>query len=214
MRVDQVNRARFRYGLLTALLIGAPGAADAQDVTVQQPVFQVFSVDTVVSVPDRGSAYLGGVSSAAEGRGTYGLFPLGSGTGLRRMDTGVSAGVYIHDFEAMDEFLLSRPSGARDAWVNPNTRAAAAYNALHNQRSLSSTHDDGAAGISRSATAAAQASGPPQTDDPAVLAGFYLDHARDAEARGKGGVAMLCYRMAARHGSSFAEEKLRALSAQ
>ncbi len=213
--------AGFRVMLIVALVIGAADSLFAQRVTVQQPVVQVFSVDTVVSVPDRGSAFLGGVSSAAEGRGTYGLFPLGSNTGLRRTHTAVEAGVYIHDFEAMDEYLLSRPSGReRNTWVNPNARAAAAFDSMSEGRFASAPNrnsGDAAAGRTDWGGAGratrSQPSGPPQTDDRAELAEFYLKHARDTEQRDRG-VAMLCYRMAARYGSSLAEEKLREMGGE
>jgi hypothetical protein len=204
--------------LIAGFLISASDRGYAQQATVQQPVVQVFSVDTVVSVPDRGAAYLGGVSSAAEGRGSYGPFPAGSGTGLRRTHTGVDAGVYIHDFEAMDQSLLSRPVGReRDPWVNPNARAAAAFDSLREgrfARTRSPGFVDAPVGESRRSTAdtrRSRGSGPPQTDNPTELAGFYFARARDAEQQGKGGVAVLCYRMAARHGSRYAEQRLREL---
>ena len=38
--------------------------AHGQNITIQQPVIGQFQVNTAVSVPDRGSALLGGVSSS------------------------------------------------------------------------------------------------------------------------------------------------------
>ena len=61
-----MNVSFFRLGLAAVLFFGATSSVFAQRVTVQQPVIQVFSVDTVVSVPDRGTAFLGGVSTASE----------------------------------------------------------------------------------------------------------------------------------------------------
>lgn len=208
--------------LIPGMVIGAAEMVAAQQATVQQPVVGVFSVDTVVSVPDRGAAFLGGVGSAAEGRSTYGPLPAGYGAGLRRSATGVDAGVYVHDLAAMDEYLLSRPTARnRDTWVNPNPRAAAAFNSLRRGRFVPSTNQtagDAAAGPSRRSPAAdatpPRSSGPPQTDDPGELARFYLARAYDAEQQGKGGVAVLCYRMAARHGSSDAQQRLRELGAE
>ena len=88
-----------------AVLCTAP--ARAQNITVQQPEVSVFSVDTVVSVPDRGSAFLGGVGSARSARNSSGIFRNGSSLGGDRSHAGMSVGVYIHDFAAMDEALLN-----------------------------------------------------------------------------------------------------------
>ena len=83
-------------------------AAHAQNITVQQPAFGRFSVGTTVSVPDRGSAFLGRVARAGEGRKSFGPFVRGSSVGLFREHSGVSAGVYIHDLREMDAYLLNQ----------------------------------------------------------------------------------------------------------
>jgi len=67
----------FRLLLLTGFLIGAvvaPRELRAQQVSVQQPQFEQFSVATTVSVPDGGSALLGGVGRAASGQVITGPF--------------------------------------------------------------------------------------------------------------------------------------------
>ncbi len=96
------------------LLLMTLGAGDlfAQrpGTTVQLPTLSSFSVGTTVTVPDRGSAYLGGISRAATGRTQFGtpMLPLRNSAIGRRMSTsGVRVTATIHDFQAMDEFLLS-----------------------------------------------------------------------------------------------------------
>ena len=58
---------------LACWAVGA-GSAVAQQgaTTVQLPTYSFFSVNTTVTVPDRGSADLGGVNRVAEGRNEFG----------------------------------------------------------------------------------------------------------------------------------------------
>lgn len=92
-------------GLSLSLL--AHGEAYAQAITVQQPVVQQFGVQTVVSVPDRGAALLGSVSSAAESSRRSGIMPLSSSIGRQIAHSSLSVHVTIHDFAAMDAALLA-----------------------------------------------------------------------------------------------------------
>ncbi|MBL8848383.1 MAG: hypothetical protein JNG89_01810 [Planctomycetaceae bacterium] len=108
----------------------AARAAPAQQ-TVQQPVVEQFSADTVVSVPDRGRLYLGGVGSAGATRKAYGPIPSGSASGRFTSGSSLDVGVFIHDFEAMDELLLSRPTRRAPAKRFPSNRADAAWRRLH-----------------------------------------------------------------------------------
>ncbi len=86
----------------------------AQELRVQQPIVQQFSAGTTVSVPDRGRALLGGVNSGATRSKRVGPFRRGSSYGQEFRSSTSSVGVYIHDFESMDQFLLnSAPSAAR-----------------------------------------------------------------------------------------------------
>jgi general secretion pathway protein D len=47
---------------------GASGVAADQQITIQQPVFEIVSVATTVSVPDGGTVLLGGIKRLREGR--------------------------------------------------------------------------------------------------------------------------------------------------
>lgn len=106
----------------------------AQDRVVQQPVIRQFGVGTAVSVPDRGRAYLGGVSRGATSTKRFGgPFRSGTSSGREFSNSSQSVSVYIHDFEAMDAALLhaaevsatrNQPAGQ----ISP--RAAAAWDSL------------------------------------------------------------------------------------
>jgi hypothetical protein len=123
-----------RIGILTlvACVLSCGRSVFAQQV-IQQPVVQQFSIDTVVSVPDRGSAYLGGIGSAGAGRRQYGPLPWGTAAGQSTFSSALDVSVYLHDFEAMDAALLavpireSRPTSVR------SPRAAAALRSLRKE---------------------------------------------------------------------------------
>jgi hypothetical protein len=85
----------------------------AQGITIQQPVVQRFGVATVVSVPDRGAALLGGVSSLRTSARRDALSFPRSTRGREMTHSSLSAHVVIHDLQAMDEALLSRAGAAR-----------------------------------------------------------------------------------------------------
>jgi hypothetical protein len=137
--------SRIGWILAGVTLLSACRSAAAQGV-VQQPVVEVFSVDTVVSVPDRGSAFLGGVSTARSGYSTYGPLDFSQAYGCDNGFSYVDVSVFIHDFEAMDEALLAAPTIASPpprsgtlrapeaAEARPVTRAQAAWRALQKRR--------------------------------------------------------------------------------
>ena len=81
--------------------------AEAQAVRIQQPIVQQFSVGTTLTVPDRGSALLGGIRSGSIHSRQSGPFRSGSRYGHSFQSSTSSVGVYIHDFEAMDQMLLN-----------------------------------------------------------------------------------------------------------
>ena len=97
--------------LIAALVIASLRQADAQSIVIQQPVVEQFGVSTVVSVPDRGSALLGSVSSSATFGRRSGPFTPGSNVSRRQRHSGASVHVWIHDFEAMDAALLASAPG-------------------------------------------------------------------------------------------------------
>lgn len=178
-----------RLGIGALLLAMSSTSAWAQQV-VQQPVVGTSSVNTTVSVPDRGRVYLGGSSSAQSGRSQYGPFRSGPSSGYTRSATSMSATVYIHDLHAMDEELLnSAPS---------NTS--------------SSTSDVRGAASSIAARVAARESAKQVEVEPVDKAAQFEQLAKKAEEAGKLSVAKMHWQMAARHGSRAAQTRLTELA--
>ncbi len=124
--------------LSTLLLICGAASAQAQDRVVQQPVIRQMRVGTSVSVPDRGRAYLGGVSQGAIGTKRFGgPFRSGTNTGREFSNSSQSVAVYIHDFEAMDAALLNaaEESAARSKpEPQMSQRATAAWESLRTRQ--------------------------------------------------------------------------------
>ncbi len=225
--------------LPTLLLIAAawPSASvRAQALTVQQPVFSNFSVNTTVLVPDRGGAFLGGVKRAGESRSVYGPWPLrvGSSRGMFREASNMSAHVWIHDSEAMDRMLLNTPTnGFPPGGVVLQGNAGHAYSTLLSRHAGStpprsyprsyplSTIGDIIANqpnseFERRAPAAPE-SRRPISGQPAIAtvtqpaegkSQRYYRLGLEAEQRGKVSLARLHYRMADKYGSTLARRKL------
>ena len=168
------------------VLILSPQAGFAQ-LTVQQPVFGVNSVATTVSVPDRGRAHLGSISRARDSRTSFGPFRPGTSIGLDREHSGMSVGVYIHDFEAMDRYLLNQGNPVRDpSGLSGNARHA--WDQLSSHRGAKAVSNPG-----------------PKPSDKAQK---YWQLGQKAEREGKLSVARLHYRIASRYGSEAAETRL------
>ena len=115
--------------MLVVCLLSCGRSGFAQQI-IQQPVVQRFSTDTVVSVPDRGSAHLGGVGSAGAARREYGPLPWGTAGGQFASSSSLDASVYIHDFEALDAAVLAQPIRERHPTTIRSPRAAAALRSL------------------------------------------------------------------------------------
>lgn len=183
-----------------------PGAT-----TVQLPTFSSFSVNTTVTVPDRGSAYLGGVNRAAAGRNEFGVPMLpfrpfrnvGIGRELSAASVWVTA--TIHDFEALDPYWHGLPPQSTAASFSPMGRSQVA--ALGNTLLAG----DPNYGASWRLSAPASAAGPPQMSvararaerrrQQATRAGEATDffaRGQKAETAGKTGAAKVYYQMAAR----------------
>jgi hypothetical protein len=100
---------------LTLTIVALTTIPVAAQNAVQLPTLSSFRTNTTVSVPDRGSVYTGGINRAADGRNEFGtpLLPLRNRSiGSQRSASSVWTSVYIHDFEAMDEALLSQARGS------------------------------------------------------------------------------------------------------
>jgi hypothetical protein len=173
-----------RYEIIFTIVLLAGQGVFAQQ-TVQQPVVGVTSVNTTVSVPDRGTMFLGGVSSAESGRTQYGPLRTGPSTGLTRQSSSMSVSVYIHDLQAMDEAILnSAPS------FQESHRPVPGLSSRRSERGPM----------------------PEKEVSPVEKAIKFEQLARKADEAGKTGVAKLHWQMAAKYGSKAADERLAELT--
>ena len=162
----------------------ATSVAHAQALNVQQPVVETTSIQTTVSVPDRGSVFLGGVGSAASGRQSYGPLRSGTSRGYSMSASSMRASVYIIDLQAMDEAILnSVPDSPVSLSIRRRDVLAELGTPQHDVVTL------------------------------AEKAMKFERLAQQAEAAGKSGVARLHWQMAARHGSTLAQAKLNSSTA-
>lgn len=207
--------SRSWLNLSAVVMLFITNGLSAQNITIQQPAFGVTSVATTVSVPDRGSALLGGISRARTGRKSYGIFRSGTSTGIERDHVGMRTHVYIHDFEAMDRYLLSvgttRLNSVSDDHVLTGPAAYAYRQLLANNRSRTSSRDlRSSGGISSARNSGRQITYTPPGKSSSAR---YLKLAERAERQGKTSLARLHYRMAAKKGSQTAAARLKALGA-
>jgi len=196
---------------------GTPGTA------VQLPTFSQFSTSTSVLVPDRGSAYLGGINRSSSGAVTSGM-PLApirpfrnSAIGRSQSASGMRVSVWVHDFQAMDEYLLGQPSpgglASRNAPPGIATTAAGLNNMFSSwDASPAERPTEWASAPEQPAVAAGLGSVAQERErrervlsQAAREAQQYFERGQTAEAAGKASVARIYYRMAARR----AEEPLR-----
>lgn len=173
-----------------AILVLTRQIALAQ-VAVQQPVIGTTAISTTVSVPDRGTTFLGGTSSALSGRSQYGPIRSGTSLGVTRQSSSMSVSVHVIDLKAMDEAILnSRPTiedRARDIDTPGNSR-----------RTVTRTSEPEAT----------------ETVSPAAKAARSVSLALESEKAGKLGVAKLHWKMAAKYGSKVAEKRLAELNSK
>ena len=196
-----------------AIVIGlalAPAAAIAQ--ALQLPTFSMATVSTTVMVPDQGSAFMGGISRASDGRSEFGVPGItlpgfqNRGIGQSRSASNISATATIHDFDAMDQALLNSPGGFSGAnptfrwpdvapafvWQSPERRPTTFSASWQIQPDPPAPVTDLAA--EQAARATRQAARATEADD-------FFARGQQAEADGKSNVAKIYYKMALRRAS-------------
>ena len=176
-------------------------------------------------VPDGGQAFLGGVGRAADGRSEFGVpglpFPgfQNRGIGSNRSTSSFSVTATIHDFDAMDQALLSTPSPVGFARTDlglsrglPETPAAIAGQSFQrNPANLTGNwrvepdqpppvNDLAAEQANRTARQAARAD---EAND-------FFARGQAAEADGKPNVAKIYYQMAARRAKGDLKQEVQA----
>jgi hypothetical protein len=170
------------------LTIGWPsGVVQAQDrQSVQLPTISVFTVDTTVSVPDRGGMSVGGVGRRGAGQSSRGgLLPGRRAAGVAAGGGGVWIGATIMDFQTLDRAILAAGGPSADANVeaDPLTRKLVA-------------EADAGGGARSVAQIRRQRAANQSVEDERGLAD--LDRATAAMEAGKPGVARVYCRMALR----------------
>jgi len=205
--------------LSLALILVAVGIAGAQQpvpvgqlpaTTVQLPSFSVFSVNTTVSVPDRGGMYLGGVSRARDGSTTRGFGPLANrGIGSDRAASGISVHATIHDLDELDQAVLAEAAAKR----GPIDPILAKAELIRRGVAVDRGADQG--GLANS-VAAIRAKNAAAADARASEAADLLAKAEAAEAEGKASVAKIYYQIVTRRDAGqlkqIAESRLAKLS--
>ena len=172
-----------RCSVLIVLLVVRTSFAQQ---VIQQPVVATTAVSTTVSVPDRGSALLGGVSSAQSGRAQYGPLRSGTNTGISRQATSISTHVYIHDLQAMDEAQLN--SAPSESGASKRSVCSKFVRSKEREQPVD------------------------PVASPTEKAAKFEQLARKADEAGKLGVAKLHWQVAAKYGSQLAETRLAELS--
>ncbi len=181
---------KVRYALVALVLTGlAPVGARAQQATaVQLPTYSYFGTSTTVSVPDRGRTYMGGINRASSGSNQYRspLLPFSPfknrSIGSSRGASSTSVSVHIHDFQAMDEYLLNRPTAFSAGRTDPWARRLAEAQQSPNIRPAPDPK-----------LAAAQ-----KEQSKRAEAVTFFERGVKAEAAGKANVARIYYQMASR----------------
>ncbi len=231
-----------RFPIILALMVSALLTADpvsGQNVTVQQPVVDTIRVGTTVIVPDRGAALLGGVNRAADFRSEsgFGPFKSRSGIGSERSSQKIWATARIHDFDEMDRMIIdeatrSQPFGgaAMDGNAGAYRRnfSGPVYSDIYRGRMRNaapqyrSTRYPGHQSVADRyqpyneyqyrTEPAISPIGPAKQPNGGVLGQKYFKLGQEAESRGLPGVAKLHYKLASKHGSTEAAERLQALS--
>lgn len=188
-------RLHFAWLPLVLLELGA-GAVLAQGIAVQLPTYSFFGTSTTVSVPDRGSVYMGGVKYAQSGMNQFGapLLPFSNRSfGTSRSASSARVSVFIHDFDAMDEYLLSRPTASNPNGLLPPVAAGL--------RQRFDAARGGSAGQPVMSIAELRAKHLQEQQTRQKEAVKFFQRGRTAEVAGKGNVARIYYQMAARRAS-------------
>lgn len=164
--------------------------------TVQLPTFRFFTVQTTVSVPDSGGAYLGGIKRARDGSVNRGFGPLRNrGVGMERGAAGMHVKATIIDNQELDEAVLAAAAAKRGGFDPAAAKAHAltrnvGRSGIGAQSQQSEPAFESVAAI-RARNAAAAAARQSEAEQ-------YFVKAEEAESAGKPAVARIYYQMVAR----------------
>lgn len=210
---------------LAVIGLWAGAALAQQPTTVQLPTYSFFNTNTTVTVPDRGSVYLGGVNRAATGRSEFGapLLPFRNRSiGMERSASSAWVSVWVHDFEAMDQYLLSQPTAFRAAQAansrplmpqvasGPSPYAASSIGASDTWNRRLDAAQQGSAGPTAMSLAELRAKHEREQQSRSDEARKWFERGQGAEAAGKRNVARVYYQMAARRATGPLKDQIAA----
>jgi hypothetical protein len=199
------RRCQFAVLLATSALVSqaagqAPQPQPQAPTTVQLPTFHFFTVNTTVSVPDRGGASLGGISSARDGSSSRGFGPLRNrSAGSDRSASTMSVHATIIDHAELDRQVLAEAARQRGTVVSDldSTKADFLTRNIGPPASGSTVAAvTSAAPIGSVADIRRQAAAQAGQRDREVAE--FLAKAEALEAAGKSNVAKIYYQMVAR----------------
>jgi hypothetical protein len=201
---------------VVAAVLGAGTSAWAQGqgqpqvpTTVQLPTFSFFTVQTTVSVPDSGGAYLGGIKRARDGSIVRGLGPLRNrAIGSERGAGGMSVHATIIDHAELDEALLAEAAAGRGKAADPATAKAELLSRHMGRAEFGAAGGSSIPGASTSGRASSDApaesvaairqQNSAAAEQRASEAAEYFIKAQTAEAEGKSALAKIYYQMVLR----------------
>lgn len=186
-------RCCYLLALVNGVFFAGRASAQAPSV-VQLPSFSFFTVDTTVSVPDRGTASLGGIGRSSSGSTAFGpgLGPANRGFGSSLSSSNVTMRASIHEFDALDRATLRRAARHSGRSLATNTSGDRKTRQYSTQLSSAERVPLGSVADARRRHAAESAA-------QEAEARANLEHARRAAADGKASVAKIFYKMALRH---------------
>ena len=165
--------------------------------TVQLPTFSFFTVQTTVSVPDRGGAYLGGINRGRDSSIARGFGPLQNrAIGGDRLASGASVHARIIDFEEIDRMLLAAAARRSGTPIDPADAKAAALT-----KHISAVAAGGAATTPAplpGSVAAIKAENVAAAEQRSAEVAELFAKAEQAEAEGKPASAKIFYQMVVR----------------
>jgi len=203
-----MSKRLFLCGLAIAGAIAMGKSAVAQQppqlpaTTVQLPTFSFFTVQTTVSVPDRGGAFLGGINRGRDGRVARGFGPLqNAAIGGDRLASGASVHARIIDTDEIDRMLLAAAAKRAGTPVDPALAKASAIS-KHVGVAVSGAAEHRPVGTALPGSVAAiRAENASAAAERNAEAAAFFAKAAAAEAEGKPAVAKIFYQMVVRRDS-------------
>jgi hypothetical protein len=192
--------------MIAAAVIGterACGQAQPQaPTTVQLPTFRFFTVQTSVSVPDSGGAYLGGINRARDGSASRGFLPWRNrGFGMERGGGHATVHATIIDHDELDKALLAKAAKHGEAAAIDAKAEAIASHVGHSDTDVPAWKPG--SGVLRpeplaGSVAVIRAQNAAAADARAAELAVHFAKAQSAEAEGKPVVAKHYYGIVAR----------------